>query len=273
MNFYQVFKRNILPLSFTLLLAIGIFSFTQIDKEAADDTFCVCVLNYNMPLSIAEADEVSGMQGIYVEIAEEMARRMGKKLEIYTDMSYFYGRPIRQGLLSDNCDAQIGLPRTGGEWFIPRKVVLTQPIFSVNYALVVPKGQKIQKLSDLQGKKISMLKGSPPQEALVQEEVSLLAFNLAEHAMEALHEGDADASFVWGPTAGYLNKHLYDDKYDVYATDYSWDVAIGVRGDNLELRDQLDQMLKEMQPVIRELSDKYGMPVGKPLATKPNKLS
>lgn len=275
MSYYSTLKRNIFTISLALLLALGTLSFTTNNQtlSAQEDTFCVCVLNYNMPLSTAEADEVSGMQGIYVDIAKEMARRMNKKLEIYTDMSYFYGRPIRQGLLADKCDAQIGLPRTEGDWFIPRKVALTRPVFSVNYALVVPKGQKVQKLSDLKGQTIAMLKGSPPQEALVQEEVSLMAFNLAEHAMKALYEEEADAALVWGPSAGYLNKHLYNDKYDVYATDYSWDVAIGVKGDNLPLRDELNEMLKEMQPMIRDLARQYGMPEGKPLSLKLSKLS
>jgi ABC-type amino acid transport substrate-binding protein len=258
-----------------MILAIGILSFTDISEQQAaeEDTFCACVLNYNMPLSTQEADELSASQGIYVEIAGEMARRMGKKLELYTDMSYFYGRPVRQGLLSDKCDAQFGLPRTEGDWFIPRKVALTQPLFSVNYALAVPRGQKVQKLSDLTGKTISMLKGSPPQAALVEEDVSLMAFNLAEHAMDALHKGEADAALVWGPSAGYLNKHLYQNAYDVHPTDYNWDVAIGVKAEDIPLRDEMNRMLPELQPFIQNLLQKYGMPDGQVLPIKVKGLS
>ena len=67
-----------------------------------------------MPLSHLQPDEISGFQGLYLDLASLLAEKMGKKMEPYFPMDAFYKRPVRAGLLAGHCEAQIGLPRDQG---------------------------------------------------------------------------------------------------------------------------------------------------------------
>jgi polar amino acid transport system substrate-binding protein len=261
--------RSFLITCFSILLLVGLMSSANRQKE----TFCICVLDYNMPLSTAQADELTGNRGIYIDIAQKMADKMGKELTLYSDISPFFGRPVRQGIMSGNCDVHFGLPRTEGPWFIPNKVALTEPLFDAGYDIVVPPGKKeIKELSDFSGSTVAILTGAPPMEALINtEDVSLMAFKYAEQAVKALNENKVDYAFVWGPEAGYHNKYTYKGKFSIIPTDYAWPVAIGLKADQLEMRDQLNEYLSEMQPEINELKNQYGISAGAKLKVRNDK--
>lgn len=239
---------------------------------AANDTLCVCVLNDNLPLSSKNADPKTGKRGIYVDIAAALAGQLGKKMTTYTELSPYFGRPARQGLLARHCDIQVGLPRTEGTWYIPRKVALTQSFLSVGYALVVPAGQQISRLADLRGKAVATQTGAPPVEALSQyEDIDLSFFLFPEQAMQALAKGEVQAAFIWGPSAGYLNKYTYGGRYRVIPTDYQWPVAVGVRAEDTALRDRLNALLGGMDGSVSGLARQYGLPAGQVLSVKPAK--
>ena len=233
--------------------------------------FRVCCFSDYMPLSNQGPDEVSGRRGLFVDLAQEFAREMGKELEIYHPMPAFYKRPVRAGLLQDRCDAHMGLPRTEGNWYIPGKVVLSNPFMSIGYAIAAPKSLEIGSLEDLSGKTVGVLAGSPPQFALAQiDGVRTRNFLFPEPAMAALQE--IDAAFVWGPTAGYLNKFSYGGEYQIVSTELSWPLAIGVRPENTLLKEKLDALIDKLGPEIETLKDKYGLPSGRVIVVEwPNK--
>lgn len=237
---------------------------------AIGDTLCVCVLDHNLPLSAKAPDSLTGMQGLYVELADQLARSMDKKLKLYTDMSVYYKRPVRQGLLANHCDMQMGLPRSEDDWYIPRKVVLTQAFLEVGYVVVTHPDRRITKLEDLRGMSVVAQIGAPPIEALAQyDDINLSFHAYPEQAMAALDAGEADAAFIWGPSAGYLNKHEYKSKYQVVATDYRWPVAIGLRAADMKLRDRVNEMLGQMTANVAQLEQRYGMPGNRVVAMRP----
>ena len=256
----RLFRFTAPTLAFLLLLpAIGCRQTGQDGKEL----FRVCVFFDFMPLSHLQPDEISGFQGLYLDLASLLAEKMDKKMESYFPMDAFYKRPVRAGLLAGHCEAQIGLPRDQGNWYIRGSVLLTQSFTSIGYSVVVDRAQPVKTLEDLMGMVVGVQAGSPPQFALSEiEGLEMRTFLFPEQIMEALHEDKIDAAFVWGPVAGYLNKFVYENSYRVVPSGFSWPVAIGVRADNTLLKERLDSLIGELEDDIRQLRARYGLPYG-----------
>src|SRR4051812_9770520 len=86
--------------------------------------------------------------------------------------------------------------------------------------------------------------------------------------MRALADGRADAAYLWGPSAGYLNQYVYDGRYQIVPSEgpaMSWHVAIGFRREDRTLRNTVQSVLDTLGPQIRELEAKYGFPSGAPV--------
>ena len=72
----------------------------------------VCADPDNLPFSSSGGGE----RGLYVELAELVAARMGAAPEYFWWRSYFGKRTVRNTLLSDQCDAFFGLPYDRPSW-------------------------------------------------------------------------------------------------------------------------------------------------------------
>ena len=239
-----------------------------------EDLFRVCVFSDLMPLSGEQPDEISGFQGLYLDLAGLLAEKMGKRMEPYFPMDAFYKRPVRAGLLAGHCEAHLGLPRDQGDWYIRGSVLLTRPFTSIGYSVVVDRSQPVETLENLQGRVVGVQAGSPPQFALSEMEgLETRTFLSPEQAMEALHLDQIDAAFVWGPAAGYLNKFVYENRFRVVPSGFSWPVAIGVRADNTLLKERLDSLIDDLGDDIRQLRARYGLPYGEPIpVNQPGKV-
>ena len=246
----------------TCLLLLPLFGCGG-SREELQDLFRVCVFSDFMPLSNPDADQISGFQGFYLDFATLLADRMGKRMEAYFPMEAFYKRPVRAGLLAGHCDAQFGLPRDEGDWYIRGSVLLSAPFTSIGYSVVLPRSQPVETLVDLKGMTVGVQAGSPPQFALSEiEGLEMHTFLFPEQALEALEDATIDAAFVWGPVAGYLNKFVYENSYRVVPSGFSWPVAIGVRADNTLLKERLDFLIDDLENEIRQLRARYGLPYG-----------
>lgn len=232
------------------------------------DPLQVCVLGYNMPLS-QEAPDAQGLRGMYHDLAQALADKMGKKLSIHYVMHAFYSRPARHGLLMGNCALQIGLPRGDRDYTMGRKVGLTEAFTTVGYAIVLPQGKTVTELADLKGMTVAIQPGSPAQEILNDYEgVETVLIKDPDPVFGLIESGEIDAAFVWGPSVGYLNKYQYDGKFNIVATDMQFPVGIGMLAEQMEAKADLDQMLKELQPTIAKLRETYGLPSGPQVKVK-----
>jgi ABC-type amino acid transport substrate-binding protein len=230
---------------------------------AAKKVFEFCVIEYDIPFSTSKPDEKTGLSGFYVNVGEAIAKELNLDAKPSFVMASFNNRPIREGLLAGRCEAQIGLPRVEGKWFIPKKVQLTQSFGSMGYALVYPKGKTFKKLSDLRGKNIATQTGSPAHIGLdLAKGMKYSLFQTAEDAMKALADGKTDAALVWGATAGYQNKYYYENRFTISPTNYTWNVAIGLTAANDSLATKIDAALTKLKPTIEQLSTQYGLPTG-----------
>ena len=257
--------RARLPLAL-LLVALGALATMAMtptltpEKPATPEELRVCFMSDDMPLSHQGPDALMGRSGLYLDMAEAMADARGIPMRSHFTVVAFYKRPVREGLLAGHCDAYVGLPREKGDWFIPNRVALSEPFTHVGYSVVLPKGETIDRLEDLSGKTVAVQGGSPAAVAISQiEGATMRTFRDPEPSFDALLSGEVDAAFIWGPRAGYLNKHAYEDAFTVLPSGMRWPVAIGVRAEDQHLLPFFNQLLDEMQDTIEGLRAAYGM--------------
>ena len=235
---------------------------------AVPDVLRVCADPDNLPFSAA----TGAMRGLYVDLAELVAARLGARTE-YAWWHTDYGqRAVRNTLLADRCDVFFGLPDDKG--FMGRQVERTAPFLDVGYAVVVPPAFALAGLEDLKRVTVAVQFRSQPQLLLsTRDGFRMATFRHVEEAMEALGRGEAGAAFVWGPTAGYYNKTRLAGAWRVVPVagpGLQWQVTAAVRKGHTPLKDRLDRTLADLRPDIRRLADTYGFPLAAPVSLEPN---
>jgi mxaJ protein len=87
--------------------------------------------------------------------------------------------------------------------------------------------------------------------------------------IEAVARGDIDVAVVWGPAAGWLARKqparlrvvpIVDDARGAAAPGMSFDIAMGVRRGDAELRAQLDAVIARRKGEIDRLLARFGVP-------------
>jgi mono/diheme cytochrome c family protein len=130
----------------------------------------------------------------------------------------------------------------------------------------VPKGRRAAGLDDLKGQRVAVQFGSPPQSLLaMRNDITSVTAMDPEEAMRRLAAGEVDAAFIWGPSAGYINRSAMHDAFDIIAVNapqMQWPAAIGLSNKQAALRDEVDSVLERLQPRIRELAAKYALANG-----------
>jgi polar amino acid transport system substrate-binding protein len=236
---------------------------TRGTTSAVEATLRVCADPDNPPFSRSVGDP----KGFYLEIADRIASALGHTSEPVWHLTHFGQRAVRSTLIARECDLYVGLPSEGG--FMGRQLLLSEPFAVFAYALVLPSDVYVGRLADLRGRRVAVQFASPPQSLLATAEDVLTVTVLSpEEGMRALADGRADAAYLWGPSAGYLNKYVFDSRYQIVPTEgqaMSWPVAIGFRRDDRTLRDTVQSLLDTLGPSIRELETKYGFPSGAPV--------
>jgi ABC-type amino acid transport substrate-binding protein/mono/diheme cytochrome c family protein len=250
-------------ISLCVVLALAVWAARPAPVVAADP-LRVCADPDNLPFSRAEGPE----RGLYVELAELVANRLGRPTEYAWFLSHYGRRAVRSTLLADRCDAYFGLPDDAE--FMGRSVIRTRPFLDVGYAVIGPRPLALSSLDDIKGRRVAVQFGTTPQLLLsTRPGFRTVTFKLAEEAMEALARGEADVAFLWGPTAGYFNKSRLGGAYAVVpmaGEGLQWQAAVGVRKGQDALRVDLDRVLDQLKPEIRTLADRYGFPLGRPVS-------
>jgi polar amino acid transport system substrate-binding protein len=236
-------------------------AWTPLGGHAAE-TLRFCADPDNLPFS----SSTPGDPGLYVELGEKLAGRIGVRAEYFWWASYFGKRTVRNTLLSDRCDAYVGLPFERD--FMGRSLAMTRPFLDVGYVIVAPRSLALARLDDLRGTSIGVQFGSQPQVMLAAREFPIVTFRTLEQVMDAVGRGEVGTAFVWGPAAGYYNKTRLAGAYQIVPVageGLQWKVAIGVRKGDDALRARLDDALGQLRGEILALADKYGFPLAEPV--------
>lgn len=223
----------------------------------------LCADPTNLPFS----SDDPGKPGLYLEIGQAVAEKLGRAVSYNWYKSYFGKRTVRETLLSKQCDAMVGLPLV--EDFMGPAVIFSKPIAHEGYALVAARDRKLAGIDDLKGLRVAVQYESAPQNLLAsRDDIQKVTVLSPDEGMAALAKGTVDVAFIWAPVAGWLNKTAYGDKYQVVSTKGDgllWKTAIGFAKASGTLRDEVDAVLPSLQPDIAALFVKYGVPNGAPV--------
>lgn len=218
----------------------------------------LCADPTNMPFS----SDSPANQGLYLEIGQAVARELGRPVTYNWYKSYFGKRTVRETLLSNRCDAMVGLPLVDD--FMGPAVIFSKPIATEGYGLVSLPGRKIASIDDLRGLRVAVQYESSPQNLLaLHDDIEKMTVLSPDEGMKALDQGKVDVAFIWAPVAGWLNKTAYGDKYQIVPTEGDhllWRTAIGFAKNSGELRDAVNAALPGLKSEIDGLFAKYGVP-------------
>jgi mxaJ protein len=234
----------------------------------------VCADPDNMPLSNQKG------QGFEQKIAELIAKDWNSKIE-------YAWWPVRRGFFARAlngryCDIAIqapsGLDIAG----------VTKPYFRSGYVFVTRKdsGLDIKSLADPRLKKLKIgvnllnsdAENTPPAMALSRYGVvgNLVGFSTfytdterPEDIIKAVANKDIDVAIVWGPLAGYFARQAstplqlqpLPERDSLSDFPFRFNIAMGVRRRDRELRDSLQSVLDRRGPEIQSILKGYGIPV------------
>jgi mxaJ protein len=235
----------------------------------------VCADPNNLPFSNERGE------GFENKMAEMLASDLGLKLEYtwWAQRRGFFRNTLRAGL----CDVVMGLP-AGFEL-----AATTPPYYRSTYVFVYRRDRNLNVTSFddpvLREVKVGVqLVGddganTPPAHALAARGVvgNVRGYTLygdynqespPARIVEAVAAGVEDVAVVWGPLAGYYAPRQraplavvpVSPQVDRPALPFVYDISMGVRRGDDDLRRQLEDFLERRRPEIERLLDDYGVP-------------
>jgi mxaJ protein len=234
----------------------------------------VCADPDNMPLSNKQGE------GYEQKIAELIGKEWNSKVE-------YAWWPVRRGFFSRAlngryCDIAIQAP-AGLDM-----AAVTKPYYRSGYVFVTRKDRNldIKSLSDPRLKKLKIgvnllnsdAENTPPAMALSRYGVvgNLKGFSTfytdsirPEDIVNAVVNKEIDLAIVWGPLAGYFAKKSptplslvpLAERDSLSEYPFRFNIAMGVRRRDRELRDSLQAVLDRKTPEIQTILKQYGVPL------------
>jgi mxaJ protein len=243
--------------------------------DEAKKVLRVCGDPNNMPFSNEKRE------GIENEIATLLATDLNWGLE-YVWWSHQRGL-VRRVLNTERCDVLLGIPKGYDQ------VGWTKPYYRTGYVIAYLKdriaGGEIRSLDDprLKTLHVGVQVNTPPHIALGQRGIvgdNVVGYQLMYDSnahpeeypgreVEDLIAGRIDVALVWGPIAGYFQKKKGASSLALVPIDEpnnAFDISMGVRKSDTELKARLEQVIERKQGEIRAILQDFGVPLI-PLAT------
>ncbi len=210
----------------------------------------------NLPFSSA----APGPKGLYVELADRLGEALGRPVETVWYPTDYAKRAVRNTLLAGRCDLYVGLPAHD---FMSRQLALSKPFATLHYAIVTAAASASPGApQELAGRRIAVQLSTPPHFMLAaQGGVEPITVRSADEGMQALAEDRADVAYLWGPSAGYLNRSVYGERFRVQSLsgqDMAWPVAVAFRRGDDALREEVQRELDRLGPWVAQAEARYG---------------
>ncbi len=262
----------------TAILASG----ASIDVTAAAKTYAqearslvACEDPNNLPFSDQARD------GFENKIAALLAKNLGTPLrDVWWAQRRGY---VRNTLGAARCDIWLGVAGT------PEGMIVTRPYYRSTYEFVTRRDRALEGLTLDDPRLKTLLVGvqmvgndatnTPPAHALSQRGITqnvrgfmLYGDSRRPHPLgdivDAVANGSIDVGIVWGPAAGYfasqsrvpLRLERVTPQLDGRVWPMTFDIAIGVRGGEPELRDEIDTILRQHRAAVARILDDYHVP-------------
>lgn len=223
------------------------------------------------------------LEGFENRIAALVGDELGARVE-YTWHAQRRGF-IRNTLRAGECDLVTGIPTSF------ELALATRPYYRSTYVFVSREDRGLDDLRSLDDPRLHTLRigvqvigddyaSSPPAHALANRGLvdRLTGFSVIgdynEEAppariLDAVVDGRVDIAAVWGPLAGWYTRHHrlplvlapVEPQIDVPFLPFVFDIAMGVRRDDVEFRDELDAVLERRAADIERILTEYGVPL------------
>ncbi len=249
---------------------------TAQQSPAARSSLTVCADPNNLPFSNRAGE------GFENRIAALLAKDLGAQLH------YFWWAQrrgfVRKTLGADRCDLWPGVP-AGLEHVAP-----SRPYYRSTYVFVTRRDKHLQGLTldDARLRTLSIgvqLIGNdgintPPAHAiarrgLTQNVRGYMVYgdyrqpNPPAAIVEAVARGDVDVGIAWGPLAGFfasqsavpLRIEAVTPAIDAGVLPMTYDISMGIRGDDPELQRQIDALLQKDKHAIDAILREYHVPL------------
>ena len=230
----------------------------------------------NLPFS---HQDLSGYEN---KIAELLASEMGTEVRYiwWGQRRGFIRNTLKATLEEFRADIVIGVPE-GYDL-----VSLTRPYYRSTYVFVSPDRMErpIRSFEDARLKKLKIgvnligddYQNPPPahelgRRGIVDNVVGYSTFysegNEPGRIIEAVASGEIDVAIVWGPLAGFYAKQqstplvLYPVPEGESALPFAFNMCLGVRHGEDELKQQLDELLVKKSAEIEAILETYGVPL------------
>ena len=235
----------------------------------------LCALSHNLPYA-----EETTSKGFDVDVAEVLATRLGRRLEVVwtdngeglheIDESDFPVHKLARGA----CDVLLSMPGPARDSLKDAPgLTLGKPYYGAGFELVGPAGLS-PRLKDLRDKPVAIQAQTVASFALVMlHGRQRTCFSPAE-ALDSVQAGEATAALVWGPTAGFALTRAARGGLTI-AEGYTpppalaWNLHVATREKDQALRDEVDEALAGMQRegALVALAKPWGIPLHTPFAT------
>ena len=216
-----------------------------------------------MPNQLPASDKNSG--GFNIALAEEIAGRMGLKANyVWAKSRRGVLGAISTSLVQKHCDMFVGVPVQPEP--IDR-VILTEPYLGTGYTLVRgAQASEVQDVMALAGRTTAVPLKSDAEKILIQSGYDCRPFASSHDALQAVHKGDMEVAMVPAHEMDWWLKNQPEstvEPVEGYVSDPNllWNVAIGVRKNDHDLREVLNVVLGELaaEQRVPQLMSQYGV--------------
>ena len=235
----------------------------------------VCADPNNLPFSNEKRE------GFENKIAELLGREMNLPVEYtwWAQRRGFFRNTLRAGL----CDVVVGVPESF------ELAATTAPYYRSTYVFLSRRDRRleIKSLDDdaLKNVKIGVPMigddgtNTPPAHALAARGITINVVGFTVYGdyrkpnppariVEAVAKGEIDLAIVWGPLAGYfagrenvaLRIEPVTPEIDLPYLPFVYDISIGVRRGEDELKNRIDEILKRRREAVEKILDEYHVP-------------
>jgi ABC-type amino acid transport substrate-binding protein len=248
-------RMPILALLALLVMALSVTACGDDEEESGGETAAqgeeldtiepgVLTVGSDIPFPPFEFGEAPDYEGFDIDIANEVANRLG--LEVQVEKTPF--GTIFRNLAQGQFDAVISATTITEER--DQVVDFSDPYFLANQGLAVAPGSDIQSQDDLSEATLGVQLGTTGAEYAENETDAeeIRPFDLADQALQALNAGQVDAVIIDFPLAAYAIEQGEDfEVVEEIETDESYGISVPPGSDELlqAINDALSQMKED----------------------------